>query len=434
MKKILIAEGVPLSNKGEEAIIRGIQDILFQDETIEIAVMDLCDEPCDKYGIHVFPYQWLYPYARPLRAQTYNLPPLRQKEKLAKYISQVLMLFGYLGPAGRLFHFNKVEMRSLVNYVNESDYIFLGHDGAWGIYSPSVLIAFKRLGKKVGILGCGTSEPSSVLQKLIAHFMYKRAIKHSDFCYCRDDISQTILKKYSGNLEKVKLAPDPAFGMQPAPQEEILPILNGLKGYNEAKKNKQMIICCTVCENSIVFLGAFSEQKSIEEKRRKHRSIIKLLIDFAVSKYNAYVIFLPHTIDIGRGNDVLIAHEIHEILNEPDKAVVLDADLSPRILKGIIRENDFLIGERTHSVIAAISTNTPFIALSNHRDQRTYSIVGKMCKGESLIFDLDSPAECMLQRFEFVLNSLKDIEKELEHTNILLNKELNNIKNTIINI
>ena len=196
MKKILIAEGVPLSNKGEEAIIRGIQDILFQDETIEIAVMDLCDEPCDKYGIHVFPYQWLYPYARPLRAQTYNLPPLRQKEKLAKYISQVLMLFGYLGPAGRLFHFNKVEMRSLVNYVNESDYIFLVMM-AHGVSRSKGIDCFQTIRKKVGILGCGTSEPSSVLQKLIAHFMYKRAIKHSDFCYCRDDISQTILKKYS---------------------------------------------------------------------------------------------------------------------------------------------------------------------------------------------------------------------------------------------
>jgi polysaccharide pyruvyl transferase WcaK-like protein len=54
-----------------------------------------------------------------------------------------------------------------------------------------------------------------------------------------------------------------------------------------------------------------------------------------------------------------------------------------------MRECDFLVGERTHSLIGSVSVGTPLAALTNRRDTRTHGIIGQMCGCRGHIVDMD---------------------------------------------
>jgi polysaccharide pyruvyl transferase WcaK-like protein len=101
------------------------------------------------------------------------------------------------------------------------------------------------------------------------------------------------------------------------------------------------------------------------------------------------VLFLPHSVE-QTGSDVVAArHVIEQMKAGTGNVLILEQDCSARLLKSLIRECDFLIGERTHSLIASVSVGTPFAALTNRGDTRTHGIIGEMCRCEDRIIDMD---------------------------------------------
>ena len=58
--KILVAEPVPLLNKGEEAIVLGMKDTLEKYFDVEIAVLDWIDKKETRNHIRSFPADWFY--------------------------------------------------------------------------------------------------------------------------------------------------------------------------------------------------------------------------------------------------------------------------------------------------------------------------------------------------------------------------------------
>jgi polysaccharide pyruvyl transferase WcaK-like protein len=77
----------------------------------------------------------------------------------------------------------------------------------------------------------------------------------------------------------------------------------------------------------------------------------------------------------------------------PADSLILERDCGPRLLKSIIGRCDFLVGERTHSLIGSVSVGTPFVALTNRRDTRTHGIIGEMCRCEDCVVDMDLASE-----------------------------------------
>jgi len=57
---VLVADYVPLANKGEEAIIRGIEDLLRDDRPVKIGLFDNVDEITHHDNIIVFPRDWVF--------------------------------------------------------------------------------------------------------------------------------------------------------------------------------------------------------------------------------------------------------------------------------------------------------------------------------------------------------------------------------------
>ncbi len=395
MKQILIAEGVPLANKGEEAILRGIQDMLYPQEDVQLGILDYVSEPIVQDNITVFPYEWLYPYARPLRSRPLNLPPLTLQQNLAKFASILSMPLGNLGASKILLQKDVGEKDVLIKFARNADLILLGHDGAFCLDSCPVILAAKKLGKRVGILGSGTGNPRGYWSAPVARWMYAKAVQASDFAYFREQTTYEFMRELCGNMSKVCLAPDPAFAMQPASVSDVESVLQGEKWYKECKEQSRPLVFATVCENSVVFLKSFCEAQNEDAKRQLHSSRLARIIDGLVDA-GATVVFLPHSIDQGRGNDLAVAADVIKSTSAKEHVFIWDADLGARMLKGAIRAADFVVGERTHSLIGAVSVRTPFAALTNKHDRRTHDIIGLMCECDQCILDLDIQDEMQL--------------------------------------
>lgn len=387
--KVIFAERVPLANKGEEAIIRGVQDLLFADRQVDIAVMDMVEKPCVSNGIRVFPLRWLYPEAREL-GDYYHPSTLRRR--IHGHLSRLSQLCGSLGAASFLLKDSDPVKQELLDFFREADYVFLGHDGVWGPPSCPVLLAAKRLGKRAGLFGCGTKEPTG-FSAPIAVALYRKALGKADFCFFREKTAYEFMKeRVLRDPAAAGLAPDPAFAMRPAADEEALSILESIPQYRTARMDGRPVVVATMCEYSFVFTGSFRKARNVEEKRESHAQFFADVMDAVVDELGALVVFLPHAIDEGRGNDAAVAALIAgKMQRTKENAHVIDLDVGPRVLKAIIKQADYLLGERTHSLIGAVSVCTPFTGFTNSADSRTHDIIGDMCKSEQHLVDMDDP-------------------------------------------
>ena len=66
----------------------------------------------------------------------------------------------------------------------------------------------------------------------------------------------------------------------------------------------------------------------------------------------------------------------------------LTGDYSGALLKAMIGEMDFLIGQRTHSLIASVGVATPSAGLTSSIDRRTHEIMS-MVNHSGFLVDID---------------------------------------------
>ena len=127
-------------------------------------------------------------------------------------------------------------------------------------------------------------------------------------------------------------------------------------------------------------------------------------------KTNCRFYFLPHCIEEGAGNDLVIAHDIVSRIGDKVDCKIIEEDMPVLDIKYIISLMDMVIGERTHSIINSISTSTPFIVLTCSADFRTFDIVGHGCSMYDYIFNLDIPN---LNEIEHkVLDIISNVKRE----------------------
>ncbi len=434
MKRILIAEGVPLQNRGEEAIVRGIADFLFENEKVEIAVMDFVDNSTYFNDIKVFPITLLYPFHRPMRTQVMNLPDLSFFDKIRKYYNLFSFLWGDYGSANQLLRKNNLGYKELREYIEGCDYVFFGHDGAWGISSVPVFIVCRRYFKaKTGILGSGFNPITKGLRGLIERVAYRKAISLAHFAFFRETKAFQYMKSLSLNNPLVKITPDPAFGMK----YESLDLVDKFfsEGYpiiRASKDANKLIVVVTVCENSVVFKQSFLQAENREEKTNIHNRLIAYLLDELIVRYQAFIVFLPHTKDEGRGNDVLISSEVLDLMQYKSEAVVITDDLDARFLKAIIKWADFLLGERTHSIIGALSVATPFGMLTNIHDHRSYSIIGEVGDCKEMLLNIEKDRQVLIDDISILINNRGELHHKLIHKSNVLKQRLIQVRDEIL--
>jgi polysaccharide pyruvyl transferase WcaK-like protein len=150
-------------------------------------------------------------------------------------------------------------------------------------------------------------------------------------------------------------------------------------------------------------------------------------LDIIIEKFNCYILFLPHSIEnIPYKNDILAAQRIASKMRaNTDNYCVLEEDLSPMMLKGIIQHSDFLIAERTHSMISAISVGTPFVGFTTHIDKRTHDIVGNMCNLECNLFNMEYPdIKYTNNKIENMISNISEEKKLAKQTKEMIQKRI----------
>ena len=407
---ILVADYVPIANKGEEAIVRGIEDMLSEGRSVSLGLFDDVPQITYRENVTVFPRDWVF------RFEGNSALSGRSRILMQAWIAAQLRV-GLYGPLTNLTPSGTAKCRPLQEFFERARYVLVGHDGVFCVESCGIIQLAKRHGKRTGILGASTGIAGGRFYKA---GLYRRAMEKSDFCVFREEHSCESMRQVCRDPARLMVAPDPAFAMRPAPSEAVREVLEREDRYRQAKQAGRPIVAVTALEKGRVYAG-FRPDLHGQAKQQVHAAYLAAILDALVAKHGAFVLFLPHSVEES-GSDVVAArHVVEQMKAAPGDYAILEQDCGARLLKGIVRECDFLVGERTHSLIGAVSVGTPFAAMTNRQDTRTHGIIGRMCRCEPQILDMDVIGEkdapqavCgLFERRDSIRESLDAIRGEL---------------------
>lgn len=375
---ILMADYVPIANKGEEAIVRGVEDMLSDGRPVALGLFDNVPQVTQRENITLFPRDWLFRFE--------GNAALSDRGRILMQARIALELrLGIQGPLRKL----TAAGTELADFFDRAQYVLVGHDGVFCVESCGIIHLARKHGKRTGILGASTGIGSGRLYKA---WLYRRAIRESDFCIFREKHSCENMKQVCRDPGKLRVGPDPAFALRPAPPEAAREVLESCGPCRKAREDARPVIAATVLEKGRVYAG-FRPDLQGQAKQQAHAKYLAAIFDSLIHGHRAFVLFLPHSVEKDGSDIVAAQHVIAQMKAPAADYAVLEQDCGPRLLKSIIGACDFLVGERTHSLIAGVSVGTPFAALTNRQDTRTHGIIGAMCRCEEQTIDMDVVSE-----------------------------------------
>jgi polysaccharide pyruvyl transferase WcaK-like protein len=428
VRHILIPELVPLANKGEEAIVRGIADVLFPAGDCELHLFDEVEEYRFQDGIHVYPVKW---FISPWLQREFGLG-LTWEKMSASTCSLVRNGLHRVWPAWvnypcRPLVRTTASLKKLHGAGCESisqveaalarlcnvGYLVAGHDGALNERVCQVIDVFRGLGKRFGVFG--VELPSRFKSDEIVSAMGE-TLRNSEFFYARTSASAKVARRSFPGV-KAEVLPDPAFGMKMATESEVDSVVrvNGLEQLFE-----RPVVMCTTCEPPPIARHCFEDVSGPRRKLEAHRQLLADLLSHVVQQYDTNVLFLPHATGPGQAlDDRVVAAEVLRRSGIPEsRGMVLQAALSARQLKGLIARAEFLIAERVHSMIGAVGGGTPFVCLGSSTDRRLAGIVRDMIDAGDCIYYLNKPSYASLvKHFDHSWENRKQTRAHLEDKN-----------------
>lgn len=431
---IFCPEYVPLENKGEEAIIRGVEDTVFPGADVQYHVLDmLATEYKFQDGLHIYPGTWFY---SDWRSRGFGLGSGSTKVynsvcSLFRNLLNKLMPFWVTIPHFPVVKLSRAVKRFKIGSLNdkahdialkrilECDYIIAGHDGAFDEYECHILDMLYSRGYKFGLYG--SSLKPNLKNKSIIN-LFRKTLENADFIYCRDVIGHAWGQKHFPEL-KLELLPDPAFGMRPAGNDTALSIITA---ESLTEFFDKPVIMVTVCEPAPISVHSFKKYKIPAQKIKAHRKAIADLVKYVTDNTDANILFLPHSIGGIDEDDRSISENVINLSGCAKSRVrLLSTVYTARELKALIRCAELLIAERVHSMIGATGVHTPFLALGSNTDARVKGIVGKMLELEDAIYYLnDFNLDELIRKFDYVWENRKELSSRLELKHNLMMTDL----------
>lgn len=427
---ILCPEIVPLDNKGEEAIIKGIMDV--KGLTVENCYYQVIDHsvksfternglllhPLDlfvsewrtkEYGLG-FSVERIYSSVCAIIRHSLNhLCPKWVHRRPAAVSKLVRYIQNY--KAGQL---DKIpgKYQEPIKYIANTDYIIAGHNGGLNENVCHILLALHEIGYKYCIFG-SCMKPSVKGKELLA--LYDKMFSKADVVISRNPIG---FRWYESNFKYPgTLAPDPAYYMQPANKKDTSMLIQQLGLTDFFKKPVLMV---TTAEPAPISLRSFDAQPNRVAKIKAHRAFLGEIVSALLKKTNYNILFLPHTIGPEKHmDDRLISHDALRTVgiesNKNGRCFVLETDLSCRELKGLIAEAHILIAERVHSVIGAVGVHTPFILMGSNKDNRINGMLIELAGLGEYVYHLNEPTlSSFLDKFRDTDIRREEIIRNLE--------------------
>ena len=144
----------------------------------------------------------------------------------------------------------------------------------------------------------------------------------------------------------------------------------------------------------------------------KYVKMTSVFIERIISAYNAHVIIIPNELSNGPDDDRKVASEVYSCVPEDKCDIIQTQSILAEELKGIISVCDAIIAARYHSVIAALSSAVPLIAVSWHHK---YTEVMNLFNQGDFIFDVSKcDAELLIDQFGLLWSNRNKIRKDLQ--------------------
>lgn len=208
-------------------------------------------------------------------------------------------------------------------------------------------IIFASIIKKITI---GYSQSVGPFGNRFQEFMARYTVSKMNAIVVREKISEKILNKW-GITKNVYLSVDSGFMFKP----EIDSKLKHKLGIPEDKK----------------IVGVTVRSWLNDSKQDKYEKDIAFLCDYIISKYDCFIVFIPQvTVENHNDDDRVSSRRVISSISNKDSVLMLNDKFDHNVIKSIYGSLDYLIGTRFHSVIFALTSMVPSIAIQYEHKTR----------------------------------------------------------------
>ncbi len=242
------------------------------------------------------------------------------------------------------------DLRSVINLYQESDLIIPvggGYVRSKAGFSATVTLFFiihpflfsRILGKKTVAYSQSVGPFGNKIQECMSKF----AIKRLNGIIVRENISLDLLRKW-GIEKNVFKSVDSGFSF----------VGNSIKNI---RKDLQI-------SNTRLLVGITVRSWLKNNKQINYERVIAKLADYIINKYGAYIIFIPQvTFEHHADDDRESSKRVYNFIESKNNAKVVIDNFNHHEIKSIYGSLDYLIGTRFHSVIFALTSYVPSIAI-----------------------------------------------------------------------
>lgn len=382
MVRVTLVNGWHDDNKGDSAIVISTGVALKQHlGAVDFTIVS--ELPLETSEKQEFAYRHVKAELGDVRVVPRLLPSYTPSSGVKRYISAG-MYFANLMQFGLRPHENPVAR----NIIGQSDFVI--SKGGHMLYSRRPwhpmdwsnlfahlypLLVAKQLGIPYAIWGHSLGPFADPLSRKMTSWI----LKDAKVVGVRETISYELAMKLGIDSKRLKLIPDPAFGIEP---KHTLKVDNILKSKG-LKPNAFLAV--TVRQWTKV---------STEKYRGYLLSLSDTIRRLIYEGFCDQVAIVIHTRGpIREENDCVASQELAKLLIGLP-VVFVDEDLSPSELSAFYKQAKFVIGTRFHSVILALVAETPAYAIS-YFGPKSHGIMRDLGMQE-MVIDLDEVSSSMM--------------------------------------
>lgn len=423
MKKIVITPGITDLNRGDQALIWLIKDILESEGiSVEAKLLQSGNNEEDIYMQSRQSVDMGYDVMTPLL-----LHPARNKETkdigysffvkirwgltaLKDLVNSSLLLskYTFLHRIGES-KLNKHQIKTYQSFKDMDLMVVKGGgflhtykritDIYYLYYSLFNIMLAHRLGKKVIIMPNSFGPFLGKFEKYIV----KKVLNKCDLIYAREDISRRYLHDLLGR--EVFLSPDLGFYISPNENEDNL---------GDIKLPKSEIKVAITMRPY-----RFPEYSDGEHRYEKYINEMFLACKELI-KNGYHPVFVAHTLGpSAHENDRIALNEVIEKLKEAgvssaNYTFADDPGMNCFGLTNLYSQVDYIIGTRFHSVIFAMTSLTPAIAIS-YSGHKTTGIMQDMGLEEYVVKIGEMDSKVLIEKFNKLVLNEQDVKEKIHN-------------------
>lgn len=200
-----------------------------------------------------------------------------------------------------------------------------------------------RLAKIFNKLIIGYPQSIGPFGNKFQEFLVKKHLKKFDILMIREDISIQLLNRL-GITKNIVRTIDSGFLF-------------------ESKEEKNLLSKLEIPTGKLI-VGITVRNWLNPKEQKKYEKSFALFIDYVVKKYNARIILIPQvTSRYLNDDDREVNKRVYEYIQDKKEVILLNNNYNHHQIKSIYSNLNFLIGTRFHSVIFALTSYVPCLAI-----------------------------------------------------------------------